>query len=205
MAFQPVADTAEIAMIFTNNGVTVQNVYYALRPGGYGQADLQALADVIDAIFLTTFMTEVTVECAYVRTEVRGLAVINDLIATQNAGAGIGTHIGAPTPNNCTFAIKKSSGLTGRSARGRTYWVNIPRQVLDATDENLVGAAWAAAVVANVDFVRIQIATVGLWQAVLLSRFTEGVQRPTGFTFPWLATSNVDLRVDTMRGRLPQV
>lgn len=203
MAFQKVTDTAQIDHIFTQNGETVQNVYYAKRPGGYSQADLQALADVVDAIFLTTYVTEQPPEVTYVRTEVRGLSVENDLTATQNAGTGIGTNAGPSAPNQVTFSIKKASGLTGRSARGRTYWIGVPRTVLDVLNENFVIAAWAASVVADVDFVRNQIETVSLWEAVLVSRFSGGVKRTEGVTFPWVSTLNVDLRVDTLRGRLP--
>lgn len=205
MAFQKVTDTAEIDHIFTLNNVGVQNVYYAMLVGGYGQGDLQALADVIDAIFLTTFATECPPEVTYMRTEVRGLAVENDLVASQSAGTGNGTSIGAALPNQVTFSIKKTSGLTGRSARGRTYWIGVPRTEIDNTDENFVLAAFAANVVANIDFVRTQIATVGLWVPVLVSRFSGGAKRTEGVTFPWTGTSNVDLRVDTNRSRLPSI
>lgn len=203
MAFQAVLDTAEINMIFSQNGVTVQNTHYARLPGGYNQIDLQALADKIDTLFLITFVTEVTNETIYLRTEVRGLANENDLVATQNAGTAPGTHTGNNLPNNVTFAIKKSSGLTGRSARGRIFWIGVPRTELDGLDENLLIAAYAAQIVADIDFIRVSIATVGLWEPVLVSRFTNGAKRPTGTTFPWISTSNVDLIVDTHRGRLP--
>lgn len=204
MPFQAVPETVEISRIYTLNLHPAQNIYYARLPGGYGQADIQALADVIDAVFLTTFQTEHPTQVVYVKTEVRGLAVPNDIVAEQNAGAGIGTHPSVTLPNQVTFAIKKSSGFTGRAARGRTYWIGVPTNVLDPADENFITAAWAAAVVADVDFIRIQTATVGLWEPVLVSRWLDNVKRGTGMTFPWVTTTNVDLRIDTSRGRLPQ-
>ncbi len=205
MAFQPVLDTAEIDMIYTLNGVAVQNVFYARLTGGYTLTDLQALADMIDSAFLTTFFTEMPMEVSYLRTEVRGLAVENDLVASQNAGAGTGAHAGAALPNQVTLSIKKTSGLTGRSARGRTYWIGIPETVLLAGDENFVSVLWSDAAVADIDFIRILIATVGLWEPVLVSRFANGVKRTEGKLFPWTGTINVDTRVDTNRGRLPKV
>jgi len=203
MVFQAVPDTVEIDHIFTLNGITVQNVYYAKLPTGYAQADLQAMADKIDAIFLTTYVTEQPPEVAYVKTEVRGLAFINDLVAEQNAGAGVGTHTGAAFPNNVTFSIKKTSGLTGRSARGRTYWIGIPDNEVQVANENLLKVAYAAQIVADVDFVRTEISGVGLFEPVLVSRFLDKVLRSPAVTFAWTGSTNVDLRVDTQRGRLP--
>jgi len=119
MAFQKVEHTARIDHVFTLNGVTVQNTHYARRPGGYTLAQLQVVADGLDTIFVDTFQADMPSEVSYVRTDVSGLDVINDLVATQNAGAGAGTHGGDTLPNNCTFAIKKGSGLTGRRPPGQ--------------------------------------------------------------------------------------
>jgi len=205
MTFQSVPDVAEIDMIFAFNQVTVQNVFYAKLTGGYVEADLQALADQIDTVFLATWQTEQPVEVSYVKTEVRGLAFPNDIVVEASAGSGVGTASSGTLPNNVSFAIKKTSGLTGRSARGRTFWIGIPRASLDAADENLLLVAFADDIVANVDFVRVSIDTVPVipWAAVLVSRFAESVQRPFGVTFPWAGTTRVGLRIDTQRARLP--
>ncbi len=205
MAFQPVPDVAQIDHIFTLNGITVENVYYARRPGGYTLADLQALADIIDLVFPSTYSNDMPLEVTYVRTEVRGLAFENDQVATQALSTGSGTITGGIAPNQVSFAIKKGSGQTGRAARGRTYWIGIPRAQIDGSDENFITAAYAASIVADVNFIRNQIGTVGLWEAVLVSRWLNGVKRVTGVTFPWVSVSNIDLRVDTLRGRLPNV
>jgi len=203
MAFQSVPETVEIDHIFTLHGVTVQNVHYARLPGGYAQADLQTMAGQIDGIFPATWVTEVDSDVTYVRTEVRGLEFENDLTAQDATSTGPGTHVGSSLPNNVTFAIKKSSGLTGRSARGRTFWIGVPSNETEPTDENFLLAAYAALIVADVDFVRISINALASWEAVLVSRFSGGAKRAVGVTFPWLSTSNVDLRVDTNRSRLP--
>ncbi len=203
MAFQSVPDTAEIDMIYTYNGVTVQNVFYARLVGGYALTDLQAVADKIDSIWPVTFITEQPSEVIYLRTEVRGLENENDLVAVQGISSGTGTHPGVALPNQVTFSIKKTSGLTGRSARGRCYWIGIPRDQLEDADENQLKAAFVLAIVADIDFVRTSIETVGLWEAVLVSRFANSLKRAEGVTFPWKGTTFVDVRVDTNRGRLP--
>lgn len=204
MAFQSVPETAEIDVIYTLNGAIVQNVFYGRLTGGYGLADLQALCDKIDLRIAGNWLADQPAEAIYVRTEVRGLEDENDLTVEQNLSAGVGAHAGAALPNNVTFSIKKTSGLTGRSARGRSYWIGLPKTELQAANENFLNAAYAVLLVANIQSIREGIETVGTWQAVLVSRFAGGVKRDDGVTFPWIGETNVDLRVDTNRGRLPE-
>jgi len=203
MAFQAVPDTAEIDHIFTLGGVTVQNVHYAERAGGYTQSDLQDVADAIDTVFAITYVTEVCDDVAYVKTEVRGLAFENDLVVEQNAGAGVGTHVGNSFPNNVTIAIKKLSGLSGRSARGRSFWIGVPRNETIFDDENRLEPVYVTQIVDDIQAVRNLISGLAGWNAVLVSRFTGGSKRPAGVTFDWADTVATDNRLDTQRARLP--
>lgn len=202
MAFQKVVDTAQISVIYTQNSEPLQNSFYAQLAGGYVLADLQALADAIDIQVDGSWKAQQIADAEYVRTEVRGLAVPNDLTASANANAGSGGHVGGSLPNNVTLSIKKSSGLTGRSARGRTYWIGSARDQLTSPNENFFEAAYVLDVVAAVDSIRAQIGGTGLWAPALVSRFSGGVQRDEGELFPWVTTSAVDNGVDTQRGRL---
>lgn len=202
MAFQPVVDTAQADVLMNLNGEAVQNVFYAKLPGGYLLTDLQDLADQIDVRVGGNFRVQMPPEALYVRTEVRGLASINDLTASSAVSSGVGTHTGSSLPNQVTYAIKKTSGLTGRSARGRTFWIGVPDDVRNPANENNVIQVWSDAVVAAVAQIRLGIAALAAWDPVLVSRFTLGAPRPTGITFPWVGEVAVDLRVDTLRGRL---
>lgn len=202
MGFQAVPDTVEINMIFTQNGITAQNVFYAERGGGYILSHLEDLAAAIDAQWQGTWRDQQPDEVTYLRTEVRGLSVENDLIAIDSTSTNNGTHVGDAMPNNVTFAVKKSSGLTGRSARGRTYWIGVPRTELLAADENEVEPAYVAEMIASIDSIRIAISGVSTWDPVLVSRFSGGVARAEGVTFPWVDTVSVNNRIDTQRGRL---
>lgn len=203
MVFQSVPNTAEIDMIFTLNDVACQNVFYAHEPTGYALADLAALAAAIDAQWQGTWRTDQPPEVLYLRTEVRGLESENDLIAIDATSTNPGIHASPALPNNVTLSIKKESGLTGRSARGRTYWIGIPQNQISAADENNIITAFADSLVVNVDSIRTAISGVGLWEPALVSRFAGGVQRDEGAIFPWVSTSIVNRRVDTQRGRLP--
>ena len=201
-AFQAVPNTVEINNIYTLHGISVQNTFYAERPAGYVLADLVALASQLDANFGLTWLPDQPPEAAYVRTEVRGLSVENDLSASRNTNAGVGTALSPALPGQVTFSIKKTSGLTGRSARGRNYWIGIPRDKLKTTNENELETTYVTELVANVDLIRSQTELVAGWDAVLVSRFTGGEQRTTGVTFRWTGTVAVDERVDTLRNRL---
>lgn len=203
MAFQSVPNAAEINFIFTYHGEIVQNVFYAERTAGYSLADITALAAHMDLQVGVTWVGQQPLEVTYLRTEVRGLSVENDLFASDNTTTGPGTDVSPGLPGNVTFSIKKISGLTGRSARGRTYWVGVPTNKLQVADENRLNAGFVTSIVANVDVIRTQIPVVPGWTAVLVSRFTDGAKRSTGVKFPWTGTVNVDDIVDTHRNRLP--
>jgi len=60
-------------------------------------------------------------------------------------------------------------------------------------------------IVADIDLIRTRLDGFVGWEAVLVSRFTNSLPRTEGMVFPWLNTTNVDLRIDTHRGRLPDV
>lgn len=203
MAFQPVPDAVEINVIYDQSGEVVQNVFYAEIPGGYSLVDLQLLADVMDAQIQGTWKTQQSTDATYLRIEVRGLAAINDLFASNNDNTGPGVGVGGSLPNQVTLAIKKASALTGRSARGRCYWIGVLRAQLTVASDNEFEAAYVAAVVAAVDSIRTSIDGTPLWVPVLVSRFSGGLPRSQGVTFPWVSTLSVDNTADTQRGRLP--
>ncbi len=203
MAFQSVPDTAQVNVVFSQNFEVMQNSFYAEHPGGYNLADLQALADAIDIVIDSIWKVRLPDECEYLRTDVRGLDTENDLVATADANSGPGDEVSSPLPNNVTLAIKKSSGLTGRSARGRTYWPALPQDKLNPANENTLTTSYVTNIVAAVDSIRGTINGVGTWEAVLVSRFSAGAKRALGVTFPWVSTENVNTVIDTQRGRMP--
>jgi hypothetical protein len=204
MAFQAVPETAQITIVYTYNDEPCVNTLYAKKPGGYALGDLTALAEQIDVQVGTTWLNLQPPEASYVRTEVRGLDEENDLLVEENDNAGPGTGSANSTPNQVTFAIRKNSGKTGRSARGRLYWIGLPRDKLDPSDENRILQAHVDDLVDAVDDQRVGIDAVAGWEAVLVSRFKAGLKRDEGVTFPWVSTGAVDNIVDTQRGRLPK-
>lgn len=200
MAFQPVLNTAEITVAYLQNVKPISNTFHAERAGGYALADIQALAANVDALVAIHFLPLQSLNARYLRTEVRGLAVENDLFALDNTSEGDGLDLSEGLPNNVTLSVKKSSGLTGRSARGRVFFIGMPDNDL-STNENQWAQTEADNVVLGVEAFRAGIVQGG-WVPVIVSRFTAGAPRAMGKTFPWLSTSIVDRDVDSQRGRL---
>lgn len=200
MAFQSVPETAAVIIEYLQNGENVINTVYARKPGGYTLTTLGQLANSVDNAVAADWLPIQTEDTAYVRTIVRGLENQEDLEVEDSGGAGPGEVIIRGLPNNVTLSIKKTSGLTGRTARGRLYWIGLAISQL-STDENVVVAADVTAIVAAVEAIRTSLAVLG-WFPVLVSRFLDGVKRDEGTTLAWVDSVAVNANVDSQRGRL---
>ena len=200
MAFQSVPNTVEITFVYTQNNENLVNGVHAERAGGYNQGQLINLAVAMDAVAVSDLRPQMSIDATYVRVEIRGLDVENDLTAENSDGAGVGAIVGDGLPNNVTLSIKRASGLTGRSARGRWYWVGLAQSDLNP-GENFVSPSASQDKADALDAVRAKIVTEG-WVPAIVSRFTGGLERTQGVVFPWLTTVLVNAAVDSQRGRL---
>jgi hypothetical protein len=200
MAFQSVPQTAEIVIKYEGNQVTSNNVLQAKLVGGYTLADLVLLAAAVDAAVVADWLVRQTQDQDYISTTVRGLEFINDEETVNNDGAGPGGVLVSGLPGNVSFSVKKSSGLTGRSARGRLYWIGIPDNKL-AVNENQLDSVYAQQVEDAVEAMRLAIDATA-WAPVIVSRFLDGLPRATGATFAWIATVAVNENIDSQRRRL---
>lgn len=201
MAFQSVPETAEVVIRAVCNNVDVTNTFYGRKTGGYTLSDVQALTIAVYDNWAGLIAPHMPVAYILNGATGRGLELLNDVEYIHTPGAVAGQSATNPTPNNVCLAIKRSSSFTGRSARGRVYVGPIPVGHL-ATDENFVGATWAANIVAGLEDMRDDMSAAG-WQEVIVSRYSSGVKRATGVTFAVVSYNNTDLRVDSRRDRLP--
>jgi len=200
MAFQSVPQTAEIVVRYTGQGSNMVNVMAARLVGGYSLSDVELLAGAVDAVVGLQWLAIQTDEVTYVQTNVRGLELINDVEAVNDDNTGPGALTAVGLPGNATVAIKKQSGLTGRSARGRLYWIGLTNLNLQV-DKNKLDAVAVNAIEFALEATRTAILGVG-WTPVIVSRFLDGVLRPTGATFNWINTEAVNFDVDSQRRRL---
>lgn len=203
MAFQSVPDTAEVVVRYDYSGRIWTNTFYAKFFGAYDQEDLQTLADITDEWVAEELFPLISSQISYKDVQVRGLEEVNDYTAESNASTGFGTDaVGITTPQT-SFAIKRLSGFTGRSARGRIYIPPPGTDTLQANRNYLLAVyadAWVDALNALTG-----VWSSELWSAGIVSRYHEGSQRTFGLVFPLIGWAYTDLRLDTQRGRLVEV
>lgn len=203
MAFQSVPDTIEVDFNMSYKTIPIQNTFYVKVAGAdYTQGSAEDLGSALAAWFAATYVDRLPADLVGVNITLRGLENANDflVIDTDIAGEpGVRTN---DFPNNVAWAVRRNSGLTGRSARGRVFWP-IASADRNASSENFVDATSAAAIVAILNlFESAAQGAVASATEVIVSRFSGGVKRTTGITFPVVNYSYSDLKFDTMRGRL---
>jgi len=162
--------------------------------------NLENLAAAIDDWMNDSFLPLLGDHYNYVRTTVTGLTFEEDLFAEITLSAGPGGVAGDPLPNNVAFSIKRSSGLTGRSARGRVYVPGLKLEMLSAPNVVLAATSdgWVDALNLLVD-----PAFAPDWQHVVWSYQTGGLPRVTAFPYGIDLYVAVNLILDSQRRRLP--
>lgn len=201
MAFQSVPNTAEVVIEFLLNSVAFTNTFYAELPGPYDVTDLENLAAAMDLWVDTYLLPELGADTTYVRTTVRGLENIVDLEVINATNSGVGGVAVQALPVNLAFCVKRETGLTGRSARGRVYLAGFGLTYLSA-NENFWDATDMVDVINALNEIDDVMLGVG-WTEVVVSRYSNGAKRTTGVTFPVTTYVAVDYRVDSRRDRLP--
>jgi len=200
MTFQSVPDTAEIVLIGTMGGQEIINTFFGNMDGGYAIADIEALANAVDSWAGSFWRPQMPSNYTYNRTEVRGLNSAIDLTASAAAEAGVGALAASSFSNNSSLAIKRSSGFTGRGARGRIFIP--PPSTAGLVDANHISDAFAATLVGVLDALDTAIADVG-FLPVIVHRVEAGVPLATAVVFTLVEWVVINTVIDSMRRRLP--
>lgn len=200
MAFVPITDVLRIVPHFTHpSGKVMVNVLYVIdNIGGDINVRLAALKDRYVTWFATYAADHVSDTVNLSRIVVTDMSVPNgaqiDIPVTGQAG-----NVASPAlPSNVTFATSFRTGLSGRSFRGRGYWIGLAESMvlnntLDATQAGLIRDAWE-------EFDN-ELGTISMGH-VVVSFVANGVPRTEGLATPINAYVNVDTRIDTQRRRL---
>lgn len=176
-------------------------MHWRLIAGVIDAGNLYNLALVLAFNWYNRVITQLPAN--YVASEVVAtlLTLPNDL--TRSVGffgtEGIG---GNPTPqlsNNVSLAIQHNTGLSGRSARGRTFW---PVFATDDVVENNVLQLRVDLILEAFNLMRNDLISNG-WQPVVLSRWAAKALRPVGIAFDVAGYTVKDTVIDSMRRRLP--
>lgn len=199
--FIPAPNTASVEMIYSWGGVTCENVFHVRKGSSYSLADLQAVRGIVLAWYIATLRTYVTAGAVLVRIRTKALDTdtgpMEDYAVTASGGGLNSTGSNAPT--NATYCIKLSTGLSGRSARGRWYFIGLNMgDVVTSVD---ISAALRINLVNAINTLRTNLTTGGHTMCVTSYRH-DGAWRATAVNYDITTAVGVDLHIDSQRRRL---
>lgn len=199
MVFQPAPNTIEVNCRCTLLGERVENTLYFEVAGTPTLADVTGITNMVDLWFTGDLLP--LLSSAVVITEIygRSLAAASapEFIDTSNAGAD-GGQAAAPMPGNVSWAVKFTTGLTGRSYRGRNFIFGLTEA--QVTGNQLDGSQADLIVAAYENLIADAIAADATW--VVLSRIQGGVVLANAIGAPIIGVGYTDLNVDSQRRRL---
>lgn len=198
--FIPAPNTAKLEMIYSEFGQRIENVLHIRKIGGWTSETLLDLANAAQQAWTTNL-----------RPAQAGDVTIQLIRATDvSVENGPGVEIGDISPNGgllqspglptgTTVATKFSTGLTGRSNRGRAFWVGLVEE--DVTGNQISGVVQTRINQAWNNFFTDLVGLVPGAQHVVVSYCNNKAWRTTAAVNTVLSYST-DLDVDSMRRRL---
>lgn len=198
MPFQPAIGVYGAHVRGTILGQDVENTFYYGYTGSPDAGDAQDIADAIGAVVAALWIGALPTAFDFREVYVRDLANEFAVQGVDTSISGLsGTDTGAPLPSYNTVAIARRSAFTGRSARGRIFWMALGETMVTG---NAVGSVFTDGMI---DALIEQDAAVSLlgFPPLILSRRQMGVMLPEAVTFPLLTWAVNDQLVDTRRSR----
>jgi len=198
--FIPVPMVAEVVTQFLYpSGNRALNVWTVRNDSAeWTESSLEDLLDVFEAqVGGTQWLAQVSNQITFTRLYARALYTQFGEFADRDV-THIGTNASPAMPANVTVSVKLASGFTGRSRRGRKYWIGLAE---NAVSGDFITTGFSAA---------IQLALSNLAAALIAQDFRlgivsyveNGVPREEGLFTPVTSIVLVDDRVDTQRRRL---
>lgn len=199
--FIPAPNCASVEMIYSWNAVVCENVFHVRKSSPYSAADLAALRTIFDTWDNTTWKGIRADTCNLVRFRSKALDSLGSPFEDYSLPSPrAGTSSAAGVPNSVTFAVKLSTGLTGRSYRGRIYVIGQNVSMYGATN-NQVSVTRATAIVNNLNTLLANLAAGGHTLGVM-SWQSNKTWRTSGLFTPATGWAYTDLNIDNQRRRL---
>lgn len=201
MPFVPTPDGVKVCLRYNNQGQLSCNIFHVKV-----EEEITAtLLNGIGAFFANWWITNMKPLTA----NATSLQAVEVTDVSVEGGQGIeyttglpsvGTDGGANMPQNVTVTTKLTTGMTGRSQRGRSYFVGLPQSFVAAG--GFLSNAGQAAIDAAFEALITGLAT-NSWPLAIASLVHNGVPRVTGQLTEVIAAS-VNLALDSQRRRLPE-
>jgi hypothetical protein len=201
MAFIPVPNAAIAHINYTWFGQQVQNTLWFDQPDDPSFIDIVNLADGLNTLWVANMLPLQSEDITFRNVEVIAQNMSPGITFTSTLNTGdIG---GAATPsvsNSITLAVSFRTGVTGRSNRGRNFWLGL---AATSVNDNVVSGVAISAILAAYGNLIGSGSVAGDWKWVVASRFSAGEPRITGVTSAIVSVSVVDDVIDNQRRRLP--
>lgn len=196
-AFIPAADTARVEMRYSQYGQQCENVLY-WHGAGMDETALETLVGLVVEAWGDHFKplqpsTLRLQEVIGTRQNVAEDIQFTQLIETDGTASGVGL------PGNVTLAISFKSGFSGRSRRGRMYWLQLTE---DDTTGNLVNDGFLLTLAEAVTAFFTDVADGAGVDHSIVSYCHDGVWRTDALVTPVTAYAFADDFIDSQRRRL---
>lgn len=197
--FIPAVNTAKAEMRLESAGQRVLNILHFQKVAGWDSAGLVALAQALEDAWVANIKPLVPATVTLREVYVRDIEVEEGVEHTLPS-LEAGTAEQLLLPNNVTIALSLRTGFSGRSNRGRVYWVGLTEnQVVNSTLE--VGAQ-ASILGAFQDF--ISDASAETSSSLVVVSYCEDNQWRTNAQVTEVTNITLtDPTTDSMRRRLP--
>lgn len=200
--FIPVANAASVELIYQLPSAVGENIFHVRKGSPYSAADLVALRTLINNWDSATWASRRVQSVTLFRIVIKALDSLGSpmedyALPTPRPG---GT-VSAPMPNNVAWAVKKATGLTGRSYRGRWYVLGLGSNVFVSATQT-IDTTTANTILAALNTLLSNLAAAGHTLGVV-SYSSNGAWRTNGLFTPVTSFVYTDLILDSQRRRLP--
>lgn len=196
----PTPNVAEVTMTFLQDGQYLINKHHYVNTAGWDEGSLNNLGTAIREWWDDNMKARVPNTVSLIEIEVIDLTAGSGLGITVQTGLPIvGTKADNALPNNVTVAVKKGTGLVGRSFRGRTYHVGLAEGQVTG---NTINPADLTGLITAYDLLKEPLGPVIPVDLCVLSEVSGGSQRTEGICTV-VTGIGIDPITDSQRRRLP--
>lgn len=199
MAFQPCPNTALFEWIYQTPTGVQENTYHIEGVSPWSEEGLEATALVLYDWWASEMAANCSNTVTLLRVEGKSLEAESAPVAIYYPETLVaGSVVAQSASGNVTFAVKHTTGLTGRANRGRWYIVGLP---LDVGGNSSISLALASAFVNAFDNLDAGIAE-SMIRPVVVHRQVDNVPLTVCTTTEITGHSFTDLNMDSQRRRL---
>lgn len=202
MAFIPTPNGVKICLRMTKAGQQVCNVFHVKVATAPTMAELEVIAGIFISTWQTYLQNVTASDVSFDAVEATDISVAGGLGVEVTSGLPlVGTSIGGPMPNNVTVATKLTTGMTGRSHRGRSYDIGLTENNITADRQHITAGLIA---VFTDYFTNLISALAGnSTPLAVLSLFADKLPRAAG-VLTNITNSSTNATLDSQRRRLPE-